>query len=201
MPGKKYKCGSLSSEMQEEILSLYAQGYSFRYLEKWLEDRGFKILQKQIQNWIEYKNNGIKKSESDIEKSEKYQEKVERDTTPNPVIDDPQELEKIRKSWGLPDIDVIDTDPEACIGASQKMAYDLFTSAGILTKNRLNLYEQGKAKFPIEQIKGMKLFYDMFAPLLGLNETVSLDSAMRTIKRNIREYDDFKKEYIDDEQE
>lgn len=197
MPGKKYKCDSLDESTQREILALYQQGYGYNYIENWLKDKGFTILRKQLQNWIDYKLEGKKVVENNTEKSEAYNSKISRDTTANPVIDKPEDLEKIRKVWGLPNIDVIDSDPEACIGASQRMAYDLFTSAGILVKNRLNLYQKGEAKYPLEQIKGMKLFYEMFAPLLGLNETVSLDAAMKTIKRAEKEYENFKKDYMD----
>lgn len=185
MPGKKYKCDSLSPEIQTELIALYQQGYSFRYLEKWLDDKGFKILQKQIQNWLEYRLNGIKAIDNEKTKSEEYQEKIDRDTQANPVIDDPIELEKIAKNYDIPNnIQVLDTSPEQVIGASQKMVSDLFLSTGVLVKNRLNLYEQGQAKFPIEQIKALKLLYEMFSPLLGIPEYISPISAIKSLEYN-----------------
>ena len=185
MPGKKYKCDSLSQEIQTELIALYNQGYSFRYLEKWLEDKGFKILQKQIQNWIEYRLNGIKAIDNEKEKSIEYQEKIDRDTQANPVIDDPIKLEKIANYYGIPNnIQVMDTSPEDVIGASQKMIADLYLSTGVLVKNRLNLYEQGQAKFPIEQVKALKLLYEMFSPLLGIPEYISPISAIKSLEYN-----------------
>ncbi|MFM6213428.1 hypothetical protein [Planktothrix sp.] len=185
MVGKKYKCDSLSEDIQAELIALYQQGYSFRYLEKWLDDRGFKILQKQIQNWLTFKLEGVKKSDLEQEKSIEYQDKIDRDTTANPIIDDPIELEKIAKNYNIPDnIQVMDTSPEDVIGASQKMISDLFLSTGVLVKNRLNLYEQGQAKFPIEQVKALKLLYEMFSPLLGIPEYISPISAIKSLEYN-----------------
>lgn len=182
MVGKKYKCDSLSPEIQAELIALYQQGYSFRYLEKWLEDRGFKILQKQIQNWLNFKLEGVKKSDLEQEKSIEYQEKIDRDTTANPIIDNPKDLEKIRNDWNIPDIEMLDNNPELAIGASQKLAYDLFVSVGILCKNRLNLYQKGNAKFPLEQIKALKLIYEIYAPLLGVDELVSPNAAIKSLE-------------------
>lgn len=185
MPGKKYKCDSLSEDVQTELIALFNQGYSFRYLEKWLEDKGFKILQKQVQNWLEYRLNGIKAIDNEKAKSEDYQEKIDRDTQANPVIDDPKELEKIEKYYGIPNnIQIMDTSPEDVIGASQKMIADLYLSTGVLVKNRLNLYEQGLAKFPIEQVKALKLLYEMFSPLLGIPEYISPISAIKSLEYN-----------------
>lgn len=185
MVGKKYKCDSLSPEIQTELIALYQQGYSFRYLEKWLDDRGIKILQKQIQNWLTFKLEGVKKSNLEQEKSIEYQDKIDRDTTANPVIDNPLELEKIQKYYGIPDnIQVMDTSPEDVIGASQKMITDLFLSTGVLYKNRLNLFEQGLAKFPIEQVKALKLLYEMFSPLLGIPEYISPNAAIKSLEYN-----------------
>ena len=78
----------------------------------------------------------------------------------------------------------MDTSPEDVIGASQKMISDLFLSTGVLVKNRLNLYEQGQAKFPIEQIKALKLLYEMFSPLLGIPEYISPISAIKSLEYN-----------------
>ncbi|CUR36199.1 hypothetical protein PL9214920002 [Planktothrix tepida PCC 9214] len=109
-------------------------------------------------------------------------DKLERDTTANPIIDNPKDLEKIRKDWGIPNIEMLDSNPETAIGASQKLAYDLFISVGILCKNRLNLYQEGNAKFPIEQIKALKLLYEIYAPLMGVNELVSPNAAIKSLE-------------------
>jgi len=109
-------------------------------------------------------------------------DKQERDVTPNPLIDDPKELEAIKKKWDIPDVNTLDIAPETAIGASQKMIFDLFMSVGMLTKNRLNLYQDGQAKFPIEQIKALKLIYEIYAPLMGVNELVSPNAAIKSLE-------------------
>ena len=126
---------------------------------------------KKILDWIEEKI-----------KSEDYKEKIDRDTKPNPVIDNPKDLERIRNDWNIPDIEMLDSNPELAIGASQKLAYDLFISVGVLCKNRLNLYQEGNAKFPIEQIKALKLLYEIYAPLLGVNELVNPNAAIKSLE-------------------
>ena len=182
MPGKRYKCDSFDSNIQDEILTLYQQGYTSTYIVKWLSDKGLKIAPKQIENWVNFKLDGKKTLESEQVKSENYQEKISRDTTPNPIIDNPKDLEKIRNDWVIPDVKILDTNPEMAIGASQRLAYDLFMSVGILTKNRLNLHQKGEAKFPIEQIKALKLLYEIYAPLMGVTELVSPNAAIKSLE-------------------
>ena len=94
----------------------------------------------------------------------------------------PKDLERIRKEWDIPDFKMLDTNPQTAIGASQKLAYDLFMSVGILTKNRLNLHQRGEAKFPIEQIKALKLLYEIYAPLMGVSELVSPNAAIKSLE-------------------
>ena len=52
----------------------------------------------------------------------------------------------------------------------------------LLTKNRLNLHQKGEAKFPIEQIKALKLLYEIYAPLMGVSELVSPNAAIKSLE-------------------
>lgn len=176
------KIDALPEKDRQQIESLAKNGYSFKYIAEWLETKGFNIHIKTVQNWHKKYLESIAPNDEKAEKALKAVEKLERDTTANPIIDDEKELERIRQSWDVPNISTLDTNPELAVGASQKMAYDLFMSVGILTKNRLNLYQKGECKFPIEQVKALKLLYEMYAPLLGVSELVSPNAAIKSLE-------------------
>ncbi len=185
MPRQNFsKIDSLPEKDLKQIQSLTKNGYSFKYIFEWLETKGYKIAEKTVQNWHKKYLESIASDDNPTaKKALSAIEKQERDTTANPLIDNPKDLEKIAKVYGIPkSINTLDTNPESIIGASQKMISDLFLSTGILCKNRLNLYQNGQAKFPIEQIKALKLLYEMFSTLLGVNELVSPNAAVKSLE-------------------
>ncbi|CAD5986251.1 hypothetical protein [Planktothrix agardhii] len=183
MPRQNFsKIETLPENDLKKIQSLARNGYSFKYIFSWLQETGFKIAEKTVQNWHKKYLESIASDDDKAKQALKAIDKQDRDTSPNPLIDNPKDLERIRKEWDIPDIKILDTNPEMAIGASQKLAYDLFISVGILTKNRLNLHQKGEAKFPIEQIKALKLLYEIYAPLLGVNELVSPNAAIKSLE-------------------
>lgn len=171
MPRQNYsKVDSLPEQDLKQIQSLTANGYSFKYIHEWLETRGFNIAEKTVQNWHKRYLESIADTNEKAKNALSSLEKQERDTQPNPIIDDPQELENIKQSWGVNDINSVDIDDRSIVNdVTQKLAFDLYISVGAICKNRLNLYEQGQAKFPSEQLKALKLIYEMYAPLFMLN--------------------------------
>ena len=183
MPRQNFaKIETLTEKDLKKIQSLAKNGYSYKYIFEWLQETGFKISESTVKIWHKKYLESIASDDDKAKQALKAVDKQERDTTANPVIDNPKDLEKIRNDWNIPDVEILDTNPETAIGASQRLAYDLFMSVGILTKNRLNLHQQGKAKFPIEQIKALKLLYEIYAPLMGVTELVSPNAAIKSLE-------------------
>ncbi|MBD2485878.1 hypothetical protein [Planktothrix sp. FACHB-1365] len=183
MPRQNFsKIESLPEKDLKRIQSLAKNGYSYKYIFDWLTETGFKIAESTVKNWHKKYLESIASDDDKAKKALSAIEKQERDTTPDPLIDDKKDLEAIKKKWDVPDINTLDIAPESAIGASQKMIFDLFMSVGILTKNRLNLYQNGQAKFPSEQIKALKLLFEMYSPLMGVNELVSPNAAIKSLE-------------------
>ena len=184
MPRQNFsKIETLPEKNLKRIQSLAKNGYSFKYIHSWLLETGFQIAEKTVQIWLKkYLETITTDDNSTAKKALSSIEKQDRDTTANPLIDDINDLEDIKKKWDVPDINTLDISPETAIGASQKMVFDLFMSVGILTKNRLNMYQNGLAKFPLEQIKALKMVFEMYSPLMGVSELVSCNSAIKSLE-------------------
>jgi hypothetical protein len=207
MPRQNFsKIETLPEKDLKQIQSLAKNGYSFKYIFEWIETRGFKIALKTVQIWHKKYLESIKDNSETATKALSAINKQERDTTPNPTIDDPDDLEKIRQSWHIKPIEyyldnvgkegddialeTADLDLEVTTVA---IVYDLFVSVSILTKNRLDLYQQGLAKFPNEQIKSLKLIYEMYSEVTAIQESLHFETAMRSIdkfKRRIKKMED-----------
>jgi hypothetical protein len=215
MPRQNFsKIETLPDKDLKQIQSLAKNGYSFKYIFEWIETRGFKIALKTVQLWHKKYLESIKDDSENASKALSAINKQERDTTPDPLIDNPDDLEKIRQSWhvkpieyyldnvGKEDDDIAletaDLDLEITTVA---IVYDLFVSISILTKNRLDLYQQGLAKFPNEQIKSLKLIYEMYSEVTAIQESLHFETAMRSIdkfKRRIKKMEDHELFGIDD---
>ena len=166
MPRQNFsKIETIPENDLKKIQSLARNGYSFKYIFQWLQETGFKIAEKTVQNWHKKYLESIANNDIKAKEALSAINKKERDTTPDPLIDNPEDLERIRKEWDIKDLNSLvknelDEGTDWDIIASQKMITDLFFDVGSLTKNRLNLYKEGLAKFPCEQIKSMKLIYE-----------------------------------------
>lgn len=198
MPRQNFsKIETLPENDLKKIQSLAKNGYSFKYIFSWLQETGFKIAEKTVQNWHKKYLESIANDDDKAKKALSAIEKQERDTTPNPLIDDPKDLEKIKESWHIKSLEYLienmgteafDTSLEISTVA---IVYDLFIHSSILTKNRLNLYQQGLAKYPSEQIKSLKLLYEMYSEVVAIHQNIHFSTAIRCIdsfKREINKY-------------
>ena len=200
MPRQNFsKIETLPEKDLKQIQSLAKNGYSYKYIFSWLQETGFKIAEKTVQNWLKKYLESIKGESETASKALTAINKQERDTTPVPLIDNPEDLKKIRESWRVKPIDYyLDNmgteDTDICLElTTNAVVYDLFISVSVLTKNRLDLYQQGLAKFPNEQIKSLKLIYDMYTEVTGIQNSLHFETAMRCIdklKNEIKKMED-----------
>jgi hypothetical protein len=207
MPRQNFsKIETLPENDLKKIQSLAKNGYSFKYIFQWLQETGFKIAEKTVQNWHKKYLESIASNSETASKALSAINKQDRDTTPDPLIDNPDDLEKIRQSWHIKPInyylDSIGKDGEDIALETADLdleittvaiVYDLFISVSVLTKNRLDLYQHGLAKFPNEQIKSLKLIYDMYSEVTAIQESLHFETAMRSIdkfKKRIKKMED-----------
>lgn len=199
MPRQNFsKIETIPENDLKKIQSLARNGYSFKYIFQWLQETGFKIAEKTVQNWHKKYLESIANNDIKAKEALSAINKKERDTTPDPLIDNPEDLERIRKEWDIKDLNSLvknelDEGTDWDIIASQKMITDLFFDVGSLTKNRLNLYKEGLAKFPCEQIKSMKLIYDMYYQIMQVADRNSAEQAIKTLDRLEKLVDNYKK--------
>lgn len=166
---RNLKLEVLPDDIKIELLALSEQGYSETYLQSWLEDRGYKIPSKtSIKRWL------------DAKKSKQYNDKQKRDMSPNPVIDSPDEIQAIIEATGYDNINL--ESAENIIGISQKLTAKNFLTCNLIIANRLIKYQQGECKFPREQIRALKELSEVFSKLYGLDEMVSVNAAIKSLK-------------------
>lgn len=201
MPRQNFsKIDSLPEKDLKQIQSLVINGYSFKYIFEWIETRGFKVSLKTVQNWHKKYLESVKGNSETASKALSAINKQERDTTPDPTIDNPEDLERIKNEWGIKDLESINDFEDYIridgwdVEASEKMITDLFFDVGILTKNRINLNKKGLAKFPNEQIRSMKLLFDMYFQIRQVADRVSGDAAIKTIntlRKRVKNWEDY----------
>ena len=112
MPRQNFsKIETLPENDLKKIQSLARNGYSFKYIFSWLQETGFKIAEKTVQNWHKKYLESIASNDIKANQALKAIDKQDRDTSPNPLIDNPKDLERIRKEWDIPDFKMLDTNP------------------------------------------------------------------------------------------
>jgi hypothetical protein len=200
MPRQNFsKIETLPENDLKKIQSLAKNGYSFKYIFSWLQETGFKIAEKTVQNWHKKYLESIKDDSETASKALSAINKQERDTTANPLIDNPEDLERIRESWKVNTPEFYCENVNNELGdnslelTTKVMSYDLFISASVVTKNRLNLYQKGESKFPIEQIKALKILYDIYSHVWALHINIHPETALRCIdnlNKNIKLFED-----------
>jgi hypothetical protein len=74
---------------------------------------------------------------------------------------------------------------EDVVNAVQSVTYGLFIRAAAITDKELDLYSQDRElyKFPALQIKGLSMLHDMMVTAFSYRDSVSINVAAQTIKR------------------
>ena len=131
---------SIPEDIKIKVENFIAGGYTLKYVTQFLKDSGYDLDTDTLKDWY---NSTTPKTAKEPAKPAK----TDTDDTED-FKDDPLALETIREGLGSENIE-------------KRLVYNLFMTLGILCQNRLNLYQQGLAKFPTEQIRSFKLLHDM----------------------------------------
>lgn len=131
---------SIPEDVKTKVENFIVGGYTIKYITQFLKDSGYDLDTDTLKDWY---SSTTPKTAKDPAKPVK----TDTDDTED-FKDDPLALETIREGLGSENIE-------------KRLVYNLFMTLGILCQNRLNLYQQGLAKFPTEQIRSFKLLHDM----------------------------------------
>ncbi|ELS05123.1 hypothetical protein Xen7305DRAFT_00048630 [Xenococcus sp. PCC 7305] len=174
------KCKACTSKLRNEIDLKIMEGASFTYLAKWCCDRGLQITDTALRK---HANNHIEGYDPKVFSEVKKAPKVDSiaNQLPDPTIVDFQAyLKKI-------DLDIKEAiKDEKCEKQIQSLrlsvAENYFRLSAILNQKLID-YSEGKTKFPMEQIKGLRLLFDIYTKATGLDLNVDHNKAFEIIRR------------------
>ena len=170
------KCKSCQSTLRDEIDSQIMSGANWKYLESWCSDRGLVISETALRNHAKKHIKGYEAPKT------------------NEVKDAPQphELPTIEADPTIVDFDrycqSIGLDPkkldclEANIDAAQRASSLIFFRLNAIADAKLRDYEQGMTKFPVEQLRALKLSYEVYSKILGVEKYVDENAAIATLE-------------------
>ena len=170
------KCKTCQSSLRDEIDGMIMGGANWKYLESWCSDRGLIISETALRNHAKKHITGYEPPKTHEVKDapeEKKLPKVEPDPT---IVDFDLYCQDI--GLNLDDLENIDNN----IGACQKAASLIFFKLTAIADRKLLDYFNGKTRYPTEQIKAMKLGYEVYSKALGLENIIDENSSLRTLE-------------------
>ena len=171
------KCKTCQSSLRDEIDGMIMGGANWKYLESWCSDRGLVISEtalrnhakKHIKGYVAPKTNEVKDAPQPHELPT-----IEADPT---IVD----FNRYCKSIGL-DLHRLD-DIENNVAASQRASSLIFFRLNAIADAKLRDYEQGMTKFPTEQIRALKLSYEIYSKVIGVENAIDENIAIQSLER------------------
>lgn len=170
------KCKTCQSTLRDEIDSMIMSGANWKYLESWCSDRGLVISETALRNHAKKHIKGYQPPKTN-EVKDAPQEKELAKFKPDPTIVD---FDHYCQDIGLNPDELEDIDNN--IGACQKAASLIFFKLTAIADRKLLDYFNGKTRYPTEQIKGMKLAYEVYCKAIGLENAIDENTAIKTLE-------------------
>jgi hypothetical protein len=170
------KCKTCQSTLRDEIDSMIMGGANWKYLESWCCDRGLVISETALRNHAKRHIKGYEPPKTnEVKDAPKPKELAKVDVEPTLI-----EFERYALSIGL---DLTNLDRlENNIGAAQKATSQIFFRLNAIADSKLRDYELGQTKFPTEQIRALKLSYEIYSKILGIEKYINENSAIATLE-------------------
>ena len=170
------KCKTCQSSLRDEIDGMIMGGANWKYLESWCSDRGLVISETALRNHAKKHIKGyIAPKTNEVKEAPKPQELPTIE--PDPTIVD---FDRYCKSIGL-DFKRLD-DIENNVAASQRASSIIFFRLNAIADAKLKDYQEGLTKFPTEQIRALKLSYEVYSKMLGVEKYVDENAAIATLE-------------------
>ena len=171
------KCKTCQSTLRDEIDGMIMGGANWKYLESWCSDRGLVISETALRNHAKRHIKGYKPPKTnEVKNAPKPQELAKVKVTPTLV-----DFDRYCQSIGL-DIKKLDS-LEVNIDAAQRASSLIFFRTIAIADAKLRDYEQGMTKFPTEQIRALKLSYEVYSKVIGIENAIDENIAIQSLER------------------
>jgi len=151
-------------------------GANWKYLEAWCCDRGLVISETALRNHAKKHIKGyIAPKTNEVKDAPKLQELAKVNVNPTLV-----NFDEYCQSIGL-DTKFLDS-LEVNISAAQRASSLIFFRLNAITDAKLRDYECGQTKFPTEQIRALKLSYEIYSKVLAVEKIVDENAAIQILE-------------------
>ena len=171
------KCKTCQSSLRDEIDGMIMGGANWKYLESWCSDRGLVISETALRNHAKKHIKGyVAPKTNEVKEAPKPHELHTVEVNPTLV-----DFDRYCKSIGL-DLKKLDS-LENNISASQRASSLIFFRLNAIADAKLRDYEQGLTKFPTEQIRALKLSYEVYSKVIGVENAIDENVAIQSLER------------------
>jgi hypothetical protein len=170
------KCKTCESTLRDEIDSMIMSGANWKYLEAWCGDRGMRITETALRNHAQAHIKGYEAPKTHEIKDAPIEKQLAK-FEPDPTIVD---FDRYCQHIGLNQDDLLDI--ENSINACQKAASLIFFKLTAIADKKLEDYFLGKTRYPTEQIKALKLGYEVYCKAVGLENIIDENTAIKTLE-------------------
>lgn len=170
------KCKTCQSSLRDEIDGMIMGGANWKYLESWCSDRGLVISETALRNHAKKHIKNYKAPKTNVVKDAPKPQELAK-VKANPTVVD---FNGYCQAIGL-DLKRLDLIEEN-IGAAQRASSLIFFRLNAIADAKLQDYERGKTKFPTEQIRALKLSYEIYSKAIGLENAIDENSAIKSLE-------------------
>ena len=170
------RCKTCQSSLRDEIDAMIMSGANWKYLESWCCDRGLVISETALRSHARKHIEGYEKSKTHEVKPAPQAQELETVQADPTIVD----FDRYCKSIGL-DLKNLD-NLENNISASQRASSLNFFRLNAIADAKLRDYEIGSTKFPTEQLRALKLSYEIYSKILGVEKYIDENVAIATLE-------------------
>lgn len=172
------KCKICQSKLREDIDKQIRSGSNFNYLAKWCKDRDFKVTPQTLKR---HAINHLADYSLPEKPNKETIELVQEQTNINLNI---ISFEAYCNAIGLESKDFknLDYNLEKIIYGSQKALSLLFFKNSAVVDFKLTQHINSQSAYPSQQIKGLRLIFEMYAKITGIELMINENTAIKLLE-------------------
>lgn len=172
------KCKVCRSQHLADIDRLIISGANFNYLSQWCSDRGFKVTSNTLKRHAN-KHVADYQPSSKIEHSNLEASSQKSEVEFNIIC-----FEAYCNSIGLKpsDFQDLELNIEKIIYGSQKALSLLFFKNCAIVDFKLTQHLSDRAAYPLEQIRGLRSVFEMYAKVTGIDIMINENAAIKMLE-------------------
>ena len=172
------KCKICQSKLRDDIDRQILAGSNFSYLAQWCNERGLKVTPNSLKRHaIDHLPEYQTPSEANLEPVNHQAENS--DINPNIIS-----FEAYCLSIGLEPSDFQDLEHnfDKIIYGSQKALSLLFFKSTAIVDFKITQHLYSESAYPLQQIKGLRSIFEMYAKITGIEITINENIAIKTLE-------------------